>query len=270
MINKIVISTDGNIGITRKGIKAFGKKNCPSVPLVVGIHLWDRWKSLKVEARVREARYCVRAGNGMKQLPTDWSFSPPVSCAITLANSPAGNFNGYNWNRKTGRLPLVHAPPPPLLRIRNYPILRRGYKFRTSRERWEEKRGEKSLALNYFQSDLVVKGVEENFADWTIPFWERFRSICPLWISPSIFPCRHLVCENNWRKLVVFFQGCCRGNFYSRNVGRAARLRRISVSARMMSKDVSARRVSPVITRVKFEEQSIREERRKSYESAII
>lgn len=39
MINKIVISTDGNIGITRKGIKAFGKKNCPSVPLVVGIHL---------------------------------------------------------------------------------------------------------------------------------------------------------------------------------------------------------------------------------------
>lgn len=38
----------------------------------------------------------------------------------------------------------------------------------------------------------------------------------------------------------------------------------------MMSKDVSARRVSPVITRVKFEEQSIREERRKSYESAII
>lgn len=213
MINKIVISTDGNIGITRKGIKAFGKKNCPSVPLVVGIHLWDRWKSLKVEARVREARYCVRAGNGMKQLPTDWSFSPPVSCAITLANSPAGNFNGYNWNRKTGRLPLVHAPPPPLLRIRNYPILRRGYKFRTSRERWEEKRGEKSLALNYFQSDLVVKGVEENFADWTIPFWERFRSICPLWISPSIFPCRHLVCENNWRKLVVFFQGCCLGKF---------------------------------------------------------
>lgn len=56
---------------------------------------------------------------------------------------------------------------------------------------------------------------------------------------------------------------CWKGGEITEDIG-------ILCKVRMMSKDVSARRVSPVITRVKFEEQSIREERRKSYESAII
>lgn len=135
------------------------------------------------------------------------------------------------------------------------------------------KEREKSLALNYFQSDLVVKGVEETKR---ISLIERFhfekdfdRSVLYeflLLFSLVVILFAKTIGEN-W---LCSFKAVVWGNFYSRNVGRAARLRRISVSARMMSKDVSARRVSPVITRVKFEEQSIRGERRKSYESAII
>lgn len=190
-----------------------GKKNClPTLSpwwwsFEIGRNLWKR--------RHGSEKRDIASG-------TEWSNylligASPVSCAITLANSPAGNFNGYNWNRKTGRLPLVHATLPPL-RIRNYPILRSASSYKGGR-------GGKSLALNYFQFDLVTTGIKER---------ERVET----------------------RKFSPFLSRLISGKFLLS--GRKRRngkkdgeiIGDIGIRSETVEGTVSTRRVSPVITRV--------------------
>lgn len=61
------------------------------------------------EQRLDVGAYVSSGGHNIGQtLPTEWSNylligGSPVSRTITLANPLDGNFNRYNWNRKTGR-----------------------------------------------------------------------------------------------------------------------------------------------------------------------
>lgn len=190
-----------------------GKKNCPPT-----LSPW--WWSFEIGRNLWKRRH----GSEKRDIAsgTEWSNylligASPVSCAITLANSPAGNFNGYNWNRKTGRLPLVHATLPPL-RIRNYPILRSASSYKGGR-------GGKSLALNYFQFDLVTTGIKER---------ERVET----------------------RKFFPFLSRLISGKFLLS--GRKRRngkkdgeiIGDIGIRSETVEGTVSTRRVSPVITRV--------------------
>lgn len=62
-----------------------------------------------LERRLGVGAYVSSGGHNIGQtLPTEWSNylligGSPVSRTITLANPLDGNFNRYNWNRKTGR-----------------------------------------------------------------------------------------------------------------------------------------------------------------------
>lgn len=67
----------------------------------VGVSPPGTW-SASTSSLAQGATILGRLANGMKQLPADWRLSP-VSRTITLANPLDGNFNRYNWNRKTGR-----------------------------------------------------------------------------------------------------------------------------------------------------------------------